>query len=1000
MQNPASAGTTSKRRRWGRVAGLFAWIAAALVIAGIAAALVLPLFLDTPAVKAELQRKLSEAVQGEVAWEDLSIRVLPSPRGIMRKARIEIPAILEVKAEQLAVRPAFWPLLRGRVEIASVDLSRPAIRLDIAAAPDDRGEARAKAGEPEPDLAATWRSTVGGIAGIVRRYAPDTVLSVEGAQLEFSAPGILPIALHDVTVRAQSGRSGMDLDASLAGTHWSRVKLSARLQFADLSGHADVEFSGLKLQTWLDHYLAKSPIRVAVPASDLHFRASIDGKTELDGGFELRTAFLELVRDARRVRVPDLRVKGKIEAREGGIRVSLDDVGLGVGRLAGGTLHYLARSGVATLHARFDLDTAQTMEIARSLTPVAAAQALERFQAEGRAQGSVSADLGRADWSVAVDVVKSNVTVKVRDLPGPAGFTGGSARISRKGISIDRAALSLLDATATASATISDSREGLSVRGSIAEGTIGEEFLDWIWQMAQVPPRWMLKTPVRIAVPSFAWGPKQALDVQATARFDPGPSVAVGLGWTPAALEVRRAAIKDERSNTVMTARIAGSRLEGTFSGSLSLSSLAAMLKSAPVRGGRISGTFRMAIDREDARRNSAEGSLKGEALDLAWLVGQPVKIETIGLAVEGDTLRIGDATGDWAGQRATLRGEIRRSEGPPVIDAQLDSPGLDLDALRKMVAGAAVAKPAAAAAPSKLPPDAAYKLPEIWPLPVTGRIEVRSAFVQSGRYKVAPLAATLVLEERRAHMDLTQAELCGISLPLVLEATPQGYSVSARITAKKQQLEQTAQCLTGAEVLISGLYDLKVDISTQGEPAELLGNLKGAIRADIQNGKVMKFALLGNILSMGNVTALLEKEGTRLDDTAFPYRSITVSGRYEQGRFIVEESAFRSDAMGLAAAGWISLLDYETRLTVLVAPFGRFDQWARKMPILGYVIGGAFTSLPVGVSGDIRDPRVVPLGPGAITSDLLGIFERTMKLPAKLITVPEGGTGEKPKQE
>jgi len=268
----------------------------------------------------------------------------------------------------------------------------------------------------------------------------------------------------------------------------------------------------------------------------------------------------------------------------------------------------------------------------------------------------------------------------------------------------------------------------------------------------------------------------------------------------------------------------------------------------------------------------------------------------------------------------------------------------------------------------------------------------VRSDFVQFGRYKVAPVAATLVLELQRAHLDLTQAQLCGISLPLTIEAKPRSFAASARIAAQKQQLEQAAHCLTDRGVLITGDFDLRADINTEGKAGELVRNLKGTVRADVRDGKVMKFALLGNILSMTDVAALLEKEGPRLDDTGFPYRSATLTGHFQEGRFTIEESAFRSDAVGLAATGWISLLDYQSKLAVLVAPFGRFDQWARKMPILGYVIGGALTSLPVGVSGDIRDPRVVPLGPGAITSDLLGIFERTMKLPAKLVAPLEGG--------
>ena len=127
---------------------------------------------------------------------------------------------------------------------------------------------------------------------------------------------------------------------------------------------------------------------------------------------------------------------------------------------------------------------------------------------------------------------------------------------------------------------------------------------------------------------------------------------------------------------------------------------------------------------------------------------------------------------------------------------------------------------------------------------------------------------------------------------------------------------------------------------------------------------------------------------------------ALTVAGHFQEGRFIVEESAFRSDAVGLAATGWVSVLDYQSRLSVLVAPFGRIDRLVRNVPILGYIIGGALTSVPVGVSGDIRDPLVVPLGPGAITSELVGIFERTLKLPGRLITPLEGSGEEKPKQE
>jgi hypothetical protein len=219
------------------------------------------------------------------------------------------------------------------------------------------------------------------------------------------------------------------------------------------------------------------------------------------------------------------------------------------------------------------------------------------------------------------------------------------------------------------------------------------------------------------------------------------------------------------------------------------------------------------------------------------------------------------------------------------------------------------------------------------------------------------------------------------------VEATPEGIAMVANIAAQKQGLEETARCLTERGVLITGNFDLKADLRARGRLRNLARNLEGTI-----DGRVMKFALLGNILSMQNVAAALKEGGPRIDDAGFPYRSFSASGRFGAGRFTIDEGAFQSEGLGLAATGWISLTDYQSRLSVLVAPFGRLDRVVRGVPVIGYVIGGAITSIPVGVSGDIRDPLVVPLGPAAITSELVGIFERTVKLPAKLVPLPRGG--------
>jgi hypothetical protein len=1069
-----------------------AWFAAALVVLVVSAALILPVALDTPAVKAGLQRKLAEAVQGEVVWEDLGIRVLPSPRAIVRKGRIEIPGRLEVSADELAVRLAFWPLLRGRAEVVSVTLSRPAINLDVPPPQAQDDGKKGKDEDPQLDLVQTYRSTVGTLADVVQRFAPDTVLSIEDARLEFSAPGILPIALHDVSVRARTGHTGMDVDAAMAGTRWSRMKIAARLKFSDLSGEADIEVTGIKPQPWLDYYLAKSPVHVSIPAGGLSARLRTDGKTVLQGEFDAHAGPVDVrQRAGERVEIREVAIKGRVSGSAKEIVVHLVDARFGPSRLTDGSLKYSPKDSLLTGDIGYDLDLAQGMSATRRLVPASAGAVLAWFQpVTGRAQGSVKLAMGgpqwnvavhiaktdasvqvrdlpgpvrlahgtveidrhgvkvseaaaslpaghvrlvtlrhtyrnqatvahaafdldlaqgmdlarrasgneisviqsvsgrargatklafgRKDWSVGVEIEKANAQVQVRGLPGPAGFARGSVHVTSAAVKVERAAVTLLDARATGSAVVSY-RDEVRVQGSIGEGAVGARFLEWVWQIGELPPHVVLDAPVRVTAPRFVWGPKGAVDVNATALFAGGQSVTADLGWVSGALDLRRATIRDQRSDAVLGARVAGSRVEGEFSGTLHGSSIAAVVKSAIPREGGVSGKFRFAFDRDRPRDASAEGNLKGESLDISWLAGRAVNIERIDLAATAASLRIREAAVNWAGQRARIRGDIKRGGDGLVVDAQLDSPGVDLDAL--LPAGDSAMKP---------PADDSGSL-RVWPLPVTGQLVVRSGYLQRGRYRVEPVAATLELQPQRALLELQQARLCGISVPLVLEATPGGFAAAATITAQKQQVADTARCLADQHLLITGEFDLKANLTWEGKLEELARSMKGSVVADMRDGNVMKFALLGNILSMQNVSSLMKEGGPRrLEAKGFPYRTLKIAGQFDKGRFMVEEGAFHSDAVGLAATGWISLTEPQSRLNVLVAPFSRVDELVRKVPVFGYVIGGTFTSVPVGVSGDIRDPLVVPLGPGAITSEVLGIFERTLKLPVKLVAPAE----------
>jgi hypothetical protein len=587
-----------------------------------------------------------------------------------------------------------------------------------------------------------------------------------------------------------------------------------------------------------------------------------------------------------------------------------------------------------------------------------------------------------------VTVRPRNVRARMTDLPGPATVDGGSLRITPNALAADGVVVGLLDSTARLSGQLAEYRsERRRIDASIADGVAGKELVEWIWQRASLPQRALPVTPVRFAAQRMQWS-SAGLDVAASAQFEAGPAVGIDLGLRRGELQVRRLTLKDRESDAVMSFATRGRLIDAGFAGVLTGRSLASMLTHAEgEHPGRLQGDMRVTLDRDMQGRTTAQGRLAGQNVNLGVLLPVPVKLERIDLEGEGSLLHVRDLTVDWAEQKATIRGEISRQAAGPVIRAEVDSPGIVLDALLP-------AREATEGETGSAPRQAPEML-ELWPLPLSGTLEVRADYLQFQRFRVQPVRAKLALEPERAELKVDEAALCGIDFPFTVTAVPGHFDTVMRLSAKGQELESVAQCFTDQRVLITGRFDLDAEFTAKGRARDVAEVLEGPVEFHAQAGQIRKFALLGNILSLASVSSVLQK-GVTLGGQGFGYRDLIVRGRFGGGKFTVEQAALDSDALGLAATGSVSVVDYKGDLTVLVAPFGRLDRLVRKLPIIGYIVGGTFTSIPVGVSGDMRDPLVVPLGPGAVSSQLVGIFERTLKLPGKLLEPLGTGQPEK----
>jgi len=1000
-----------------------AWALAALAMVAVAAAAIGLRLIDTPAVRAEIQSRLSAVLGGRIEWEALEVRILPAPHGELRRVRVEIPDALSAQAEQVDVYLRLRPLLRGEAQIASVSVLRPEIRL----APSGGGKPDAAPLDP----LAAYRQAIEPVVRALQKFAPQTEIRIQSASIEVAAAGL---QLRELSIAARTTGESLELQVETASNRWKRLQGKGHIAYADLSARAEVEVDELAVDRDL-------------PAARLRAALRTDAKTSVEG--DIDAALGSLVHEAKakvvlpagkppeatvhlsgvdlagalaiaRRRLPGLdalesaegRLSAKVdlalgEAWRADIHIVKSDAAVKLAQLpwklsaAAGQVAVSARavhlravrgalgeSTFSDLAARIDLGRRPRLSSASGQATLRLEQwfpwlrqRVAPLEAIDALSGGVEVSLTRlalrfdrpAEVSFDAVATPRQVSATLQGLPAPVGVTGGSLQVSAAQVRMDRLAVAMLDARALVSGTVAT--KGPKVELALAEGALGEKIVQWALARGEVPARFEPRTPLRFAAKRIAWAPGAPLEAEAALDFEGGPGVAAALAWRPEKLDLRRLAIKDARSDAVLSAATGGDLLQAGFSGTLYGRSIASMLRQPQPQGdsGVARGTLRLSVDRKRPQRSVAEGRLRVEALDLTWLAGAKVLLKSIDFSADRSTLRIAEAQLEWQEQPVSLSGEIRSTDQGPVIDARLESPGVVVERLL----------PAETPGATSAEPKGASKL---WPLPVTGRVEVRAGFIQYQHHKIAPFEGGLVLERQRARLDVKQARMCGISFPLAGEAAPDGLAVSARITMQNEPMDLAMRCLTGNAMEITGNADLRADLSTRGKAEDLIRNLTGTAQAELRKGRVKKFALIGNILSLRDIASL---HGMKED--GFAYRSLSARGRFAGGDFLLEEGFFDSDAARLAASGRIDLHGANTELNVLVGLLTTVDRVAGAIPLLGDVFGGSLTALPVTVTGDIRNPRVVPLGPRAVSDRLLGIFERTLKLPGKLIVHPPG---------
>jgi hypothetical protein len=270
--------------------------------------------------------------------------------------------------------------------------------------------------------------------------------------------------------------------------------------------------------------------------------------------------------------------------------------------------------------------------------------------------------------------------------------------------------------------------------------------------------------------------------------------------------------------------------------------------------------------------------------------------------------------------------------------------------------------------------------------LPLQGALRIKSDHFKYGDFTWQPVYANVYFESAGTFVDVTQANICGISISGALKVSPQEIELYFYPASNNQKVGVSLSCFGGNEELVTGIFKLTGELEAKTAGKALTDSFRGNLEVIAQSGRIYRFGGLAKIFALINITEIFRGKLPDVAHQGFAYNTIEAKGNLSGGKFRLEEFHIDGASMEVAAKGDIDLITQQIDLTILVAPFKTVDLLVKHTPLLGDILGGNIISIPFRVTGGLKDPDVIPISPTAVGTGLLGITKRTLQVPVKIM--------------
>ena len=499
------------------------------------------------------------------------------------------------------------------------------------------------------------------------------------------------------------------------------------------------------------------------------------------------------------------------------------------------------------------------------------------------------------------------------------------------------------------------------------DGSMGQVTLDWLSTVLPIPQHLQMKPPVDLLDVTIIEKQPHTVSVKGQLKTAGGVTLYTDVTRSSDGWQIHKIHFLDDRSTVVVSARQLDSAIELTFSGNIEKQSADRLLRNNRILSGRLEGDFHAVINTHAPLNSSFTGNLAGEGLHIHHLLSESIDVKQFSIDGSGGQLKIAPSEVFLCNNLLVVDGTIDRGNNGLTFDLNVDADRLDAELIHTLNPGKEKQKPSST-------------------LLLGGNIHLKATDFTFNDFTWSPVKADIRVDNDNIHIQLDQANLCGISTTGALGFSPEGMSLQITPTATNVSLQETIGCLWDKQIKADARYDLTGEINlppTREAPAQFLS---GQMEFSSINGRIDYGNLLMKILSILNVTEAFTGGHSDLTKTGVGYARAHIMAEIGEGKVQFNEILMDGNSLKITGQGSIDLKDQEADIILLVAPLKTVDRIVNKLPVVNYIIGGSLVSIPLRVKGKISDPSVVTMPPAAVSKGLLGIMARTLKAPFKLV--------------